>query len=172
MARFLQRLPLLAEEGLDGGKSRRHPGPCHHAISMVDPGPSGLFSVRRLLIIGHIFAIGGFLIALPVEVNHQVEKILIGNGTELTIQESPHHRGVPHFYYDQAMEAIKDLCPESEVLVARRFGTLGEAVYSLVCYKESKGQARLWFEAYFLSALDPGVLTAWRPWQGSLIHTY
>jgi hypothetical protein len=90
-----------------------------------------------------ILAIGWFLIALPVEVDAQVEKMLIGDGIELTIQESPNHRGVPHFYYDQAMESIKHLYPESEVLVARRFGTLGEVVYSLVCYKEFKGSSKV-----------------------------
>lgn len=90
-----------------------------------------------------ILAIGWLLIALPVESDDQVEKVLIGDGAELTIRESPNHRGVPHLYYDQAVESIKDLYPKSEVLVARRFGTLGEVAYSLVCYKEFKRSSKV-----------------------------
>lgn len=88
-------------------------------------------------------ALGWFLIALPVGAAGPIDKMPLGNGMELTIQESPYHRRVPHSYYDQAMESIKHLYPENDVLVARRFGTLGEAAYSLVCYKQSKGSSKV-----------------------------
>lgn len=55
---------------------------------------------------------------------------------ELTIQEGTYHRGAPHSYYDQATESIRQLYPGNQVLVSRRVGRLGDAMYSLVCYKE------------------------------------
>lgn len=75
---------------------------------------------------------------LPLGADGEIERIALGNGTELTVQTTPYHRGLPHSYYDQAMESIKHLYPENDVLLGRRFGSLGEAVYSLVCYKQSK----------------------------------
>ncbi len=88
-------------------------------------------------------AVGWFLLALPVGETGQMEKTLLRNGTELTVWESPYHRGVPHSYYDQTMESIKHLYPENNVLVARRFAALGQAVYSLVCYKQTEGASEV-----------------------------
>jgi len=78
-----------------------------------------------------------FLIALPGVADTRIEKISLGNGLELTIQENPYNRELPYSYYDQTMESITQLYPEHEVLVGRRLGTLGKTIYSLLCYKQS-----------------------------------
>ena len=78
-----------------------------------------------------------FLVAVPAIGDARAETLVLENGVELTIQESPYNRRLPHSYYDQAMESIAQLHPGHEVVVGRRFGTLGETEYSLLGYKRS-----------------------------------
>ena len=63
--------------------------------------------------------------------------IMLDNGTNLSLKETDNHRGLPHGYFDQGMESIPLIHPDHRILVKRRFGQLGQTVYSLIVFIET-----------------------------------
>jgi len=90
-----------------------------------------------------ILAIAGLCLSLAAHANDTATDIRLGNGTVLTVKEITDHRRIPYSYYDQAMESIATLYPDYVLVLKRRFGTLGDAHYSIVCYKESPAGTRV-----------------------------
>ncbi|MFZ0487033.1 MAG: hypothetical protein WAL83_08545 [Arenicellales bacterium] len=90
-----------------------------------------------------IVAIAGICLSLAVHADDTATDIRLRNGTVLTVKEITDHRGIPYSYYDQAMESIATLYPDYVLILKRRVGTLGNAQYSIVCYKESPNRTRV-----------------------------
>ena len=65
-------------------------------------------------------------------------KVRLDSGAVATISDLEVHRWLPHSYFDQAMDSLRALHPDLQLLVTRRVGNLGNILYSLVCYRESR----------------------------------
>ena len=63
--------------------------------------------------------------------------IILDNGTNLSLKQIDDSRGLPHGYFDQAMETIPLIHPAHRILGKRRFGQLGQTVYSLIMFIET-----------------------------------
>ncbi|TAJ80348.1 hypothetical protein EPO44_18630 [bacterium] len=65
--------------------------------------------------------------------------VRLDSGAVATISDLEAHRWLPHSYFDQAIDSLHALHPDLQLLAVRRVGQLGNILYSLVCYKESRG---------------------------------
>ena len=64
--------------------------------------------------------------------------VRLDSGAVATISDLEVHRWLPHSHFDQAMDSLRALHPDLQLLVTRRVGNLGNILYSLVCYRESR----------------------------------
>jgi hypothetical protein len=55
------------------------------------------------------------------------------------VQARPISRNLPHALHDQALESLKILYPQHQLLVARRSAVLGPVEYALVAYRQTLG---------------------------------
>ncbi len=65
--------------------------------------------------------------------------VRLDSGAVVTISDLEAHRWLPYSYFDQAIDSLHALHPDLQLLAMRRVGQLGNILYSLVCYKESRG---------------------------------
>jgi len=72
--------------------------------------------------------------------------VLEGGGT-LTVRPTPFSRILPHAFHDQAMESLPLVFPEHVLHASRRSGQVGEVLYALVCFQETKASARVTIQA-------------------------
>jgi hypothetical protein len=73
--------------------------------------------------------------------------IKLESGATLTINEIAYSRILPHAFYDQAISSLPHLFPSHVLLTGRRFGSLGDVAYSLVCFKETPLSERVVMQA-------------------------
>ena len=69
------------------------------------------------------------------------EKFELDNGYILYITETTHSRNMPYVFYDQAINSIPRIYPNSTVVAERRLGKIGKnavVLYSLIGYKKEK----------------------------------
>lgn len=87
------------------------------------------------------------------------EAVLLENGYALQLNRIPPSRILPQAYYDQALASIPEVYPESQILVARRLGSIGRgsaARYALIGYKKLKTQDRV-----TIGGIVTGANSAW-----------
>jgi len=84
-------------------------------------------------------------------------EITLENGAKLKVVHIQYSRVLPHSFYDQALASLPHLFPEHLILAARRSGKLGDAVYALVCYRETPTSQNVTIQA----VVSHGV-RAWR----------
>lgn len=69
------------------------------------------------------------------------EKFELDNGYILYVTETTYSRNMPYVFYDQAINSIPGIYPNSTIVAERRLGIIGgnsDVLYSLVGYKERK----------------------------------
>ena len=74
------------------------------------------------------------------------EKFELDNGYILYITETTHSRNMPYVFYDQAIDSIPRIHPNSIIVAKRRLGIIGKnavVLYSLIGYKEEKDSKKI-----------------------------
>jgi hypothetical protein len=56
----------------------------------------------------------------------------------VTVSEVPVHRTLPHSFHDQAVESVRALYPDGEILAAERLGRADAIQYALVSYTRER----------------------------------
>ena len=71
------------------------------------------------------------------------QTVQLQGGGEMKIESVSFNRWMPHIYYDQATDSLPSLHPELVTLAAPRLGTVGNTLYSLICYKTSRDSVEI-----------------------------
>ena len=71
------------------------------------------------------------------------QTVQLQGGGEMKIESVSFNRWMPHIYYDQATDSLPSLHPELVTLATHRLGTVGNTLYSLICYKTSSDSVEI-----------------------------
>jgi hypothetical protein len=74
-------------------------------------------------------------------------QVTLESGSTLTIIDAPYSRALPHAFHDQARASLARLFPQHVLLASRRFVTLGDVAYALVCFRETPSSERVVIQA-------------------------
>jgi hypothetical protein len=69
------------------------------------------------------------------------------SGGDLAIKEIRYNKGLPHAFFDQAMNSLPHLYPDHELLLGVRTAVLGEVEYALICLRETPSSHHVVIEA-------------------------
>jgi hypothetical protein len=74
-------------------------------------------------------------------------EIRLDSGATLTVSDAQYSRTLPHAFHDQATSSLPHVFPQHVLLASRRSGVLGDVIYALVCFKETRSSERVVIQA-------------------------
>jgi hypothetical protein len=84
----------------------------------------------------------------------ELSRITLDGGITLNVSKFISNRWLPHSFYDQAMTSLPALYPDYVIYAKRRQGRMGQIMYSLICYKETRKSTQVIISGTAVSGTD------------------